>query len=506
MFIPHFPTSALANNQFTTGGIMLMAITSFIAFVKGLPAKLWAWVLRQCTVMITVADNDASFEMVKEWITVLPFTKKSRRIDLNYINKDKGVRLNMGPGTHLFWYQSRPVWFYFTRGDKQNSKEKTESFSFRTVGRTQKFVKKMVAEIEKDYWSKQTVETRLCVWRKSWGTVTNYRPRTLDSVILPVGEKEKLLQAIDNFTKAEPRYRSLGIPYHFGVELDGPPGTGKTSLASALAHHYKKNLYILSLTDMHSDDHLQEAMAQVYKDSIVLFEDIDAAGIPMRKTAITAIPKVYDPAGIREVEEGEQGIEKFLGKGVTLSGLLNVLDGLQAPDSVIYLMTTNHHENLDPALLRPGRIDYRLTMEHAHITQKAELFHRFFPNADGRQTYEALAKRSTTETMAEFQGFLLRMLGDGGDSVHSSYDHEEVVEAPNSQDSAGKKDPKGGKKSSGWGSGWTYKDGSFISDEGSLIPEASYKATPGKHGMVKKYAEGSSGVRTSTNFYKVKPR
>jgi mitochondrial chaperone BCS1 len=46
--------------------------------------------------------------------------------------------------------------------------------------------------------------------------------------------------------------------------------------------------------------------------------------------------------------------------GVTLSGLLNVLDGFYAPSNVLFVMTTNHIEVLDEALLRPGRIDYRL--------------------------------------------------------------------------------------------------------------------------------------------------
>ena len=65
--------------------------------------------------------------------------------------------------------------------------------------------------------------------------------------------------------------------------------------------------------------------------------------------------------------------------GVTISGLLNVLDGFHAPDDVLFMMTTNKVEALDPALLRPGRIDYRLYLGVASEQQKLELYRRFFP-------------------------------------------------------------------------------------------------------------------------------
>jgi len=57
--------------------------------------------------------------------------------------------------------------------------------------------------------------------------------------------------------------------------------------------------------------------------------------------------------------------------GVTLSGLLNVLNGFNAPESVLFVMTTNRIGALDPALLRPGRIDYRPYLGEASEQQKA---------------------------------------------------------------------------------------------------------------------------------------
>jgi chaperone BCS1 len=97
--------------------------------------------------------------------------------------------------------------------------------------------------------------------------------------------------------------------------------------------------------------------------------------------------------------------------GVTLSGLLNVLDGFYAPENVVFVMTTNHMEMLDPALLRPGRIDYRLSLGEATDSQRVELYRRFFPEATEFEARE-FAQAHCTETMAEFQGLLLALEQD----------------------------------------------------------------------------------------------
>ena len=95
--------------------------------------------------------------------------------------------------------------------------------------------------------------------------------------------------------------------------------------------------------------------------------------------------------------------------GVTLSGLLNVLDGFYAPSNVLFVMTTNHIEALDEALLRPGRIDYKLYLGRATDRQKVELYRRFFPDASETEAQTFVETSRSAGTMAEFQGLLLRL-------------------------------------------------------------------------------------------------
>jgi chaperone BCS1 len=91
---------------------------------------------------------------------------------------------------------------------------------------------------------------------------------------------------------------------------------------------------------------------------------------------------------------------------------LNVLDGFFAPTGVLFMMTTNHMEALDPALLRPGRIDYKLYLGKASDAQKVDLYLRFFPDASEAKAREFVRACAHAETMAEFQGLLLGLAED----------------------------------------------------------------------------------------------
>jgi chaperone BCS1 len=129
---------------------------------------------------------------------------------------------------------------------------------------------------------------------------------------------------------------------------------------------------------------------------VLLFEDIDCMkGGQKREPA--------DGADKQSEKKEKEGVNN----GITLSGLLNVLDGFFAPTGVLFMMTTNRMEALDPALLRPGRIDYKLYLGKASDSQKVDLYLRFFPGAQELEAREFVTQSHSAETMAEFQGLLL---------------------------------------------------------------------------------------------------
>lgn len=159
--------------------------------------------------------------------------------------------------------------------------------------------------------------------------------RPLDTVYLPDGMREDVAEDLKRFLESEDDYLRLGLPWHRGYMFSGVPGTGKTSLAKALASHFDLDIYVIALPDLKKDGDLTNALTRIEAPAILLIEDIDVASASHSR------------------EEAES-------PGVTLSGLLNALDGVGTPHGLVTIMTSNHPEILDPAITRAGRVDYKL--------------------------------------------------------------------------------------------------------------------------------------------------
>ena len=388
-------------NQFASGGLLLMIVGAVGAYLRAIPSRLWYWIVGQTTLSITVKDEDAAFAWVKQWFAEQKFLKRIRRVDLDTTVRNQNLALIPAPGRHWFWYRGRPfrVDFYRSEDTRGWTPKRSELLVFQTVGRDQSLLKQFVSEIASCHKKHERVRSSLYLYSEYWGSVEGYNARSLDSVILQTGERERLVSDIEKFKSSKARYRHLGVPYHRGYLLYGPPGTGKTSLVSAIAGKFAMSIYAINLTDF-TDRSLTKAMNDVPPGSVVLFEDVDCM-IASTPRSHAEKPSPGDP---REKPDDKAAAQKF---GVTLSGLLNVLDGFHAPDDVLYMMTTNKIEALDPALLRPGRIDYRLYLGVASDEQKLELYCRFFPQREEFEARAFVQAHPWAETMADFQGLLL---------------------------------------------------------------------------------------------------
>lgn len=378
-----------------------MIIGGISVYLRALPATLWQWIVDQSTMTLSVKDDDAAFVWVKEWFLEQKFLKRIRRLDLDTTLRGEGSALIPAPGRHRFWYEGRPFWVWFSRTEETQgwTPRRMESLTFRTVGREQWFLKKFVDEIVECHKKKIKLASHLYIYDEGWAKVLSYTPRVLDSVILRPGEREHLLEDIHRFRASRRRYCELGIPYHRGYLLYGPPGTGKTSLVSGFAAQFGMSIYAINLTEF-NDRTLKSAINDVPSCSVILFEDIDCM------KAGDARPSVQD---LRQAAESNKRMDVASLLGVTLSGLLNVLDGFNAPQDILFVMTTNKIETLDPALLRPGRIDYRLFLGSAADSQKIVLYRKFFPGATETEAREFVDAHESTQTMAEFQGLLLAL-------------------------------------------------------------------------------------------------
>ncbi|GAN09880.1 conserved hypothetical protein [Mucor ambiguus] len=185
--------------------------------------------------------------------------------------------------------------------------------------------------------------------------------RSFNSVVLKKGEQDRILNDILTFKESKEWYNDRGIPYRRGYLLYGPPGTGKTSFIQSLASRVKMNVAILNLSGASDDDSLSSAMTQLPKSCILVIEDID---------------HYQFDEGIQEKKDDSKTSKK--NNSVSVSGILNAIDGIASLEESIIFMTCNDMNTIPPALIRPGRIDLKLHMGYIDDYQAKLIFWRFF--------------------------------------------------------------------------------------------------------------------------------
>lgn len=211
-------------------------------------------------------------------------------------------------------------------------------------------------------------------------SVTTKQFRTFDDIFIPKEIEMKIKSALDNFVNKKDWYKEHNIPYHFGIMLYGDPGTGKSITAQAIASYLKTPIYMLNgdtVTSLgYAIKHSIYDVPSTGKPKIILIEDIDTGMISPRKTKkhnqeklINSLSDTISENVLSSINENNNNNPTtFIRHSKSLGELLNVLDGLGAPSNVIYIFTTNHVDEIDPAVIRPGRID--LKIEISGITEE----------------------------------------------------------------------------------------------------------------------------------------
>lgn len=181
-------------------------------------------------------------------------------------------------------------------------------------------------------------------------------------------------------------FENLGISQPKGVLLYGPPGTGKTLLARAVAHHTACKFIRVSGSEL-VQKYIGEGsrlvrelfvMAREHAPSIIFMDEIDSIGST-------------------RMEKGDSEVQR------TMLELLNQLDGFESTKNIKVIMATNRIDILDPALLRPGRIDRKIEFPNPTLEARVEILkiHSRKMNLTKNMKLEPLAERLVGASGAE---------------------------------------------------------------------------------------------------------
>ncbi|KAF4569632.1 hypothetical protein EYR40_008610 [Pleurotus pulmonarius] len=365
--------------------IKLIIIGGFFEAARRVAMSLYSQLLNTFFITVSFEEDDPSYDWMMVWLSKQKTWNKARQYQVS--TKSFGLdnlaiaipgdddehtgnssrKLAYLPSTsssYSLWYKRH--WITVSRQRTVGSF--TESLVLSIFARSHTVLNEILRDAKQQYTSSQEhkISIYICDKSNSWRLAATRPKRPLHSIVLEPGVKELLVDDARDFLDNKSWYVDRGIPFRRGYLLYGAPGSGKTSTIHSIAGELGLDVYIISLSRAGLDDSsLSELVSDLPERCIALMEDIDAAfhhGI--NREAKTNV--------------GDTNRRDFSSSRLSLSGLLNALDGVGAQEGRILYATTNKYLNLDPALCRPGRMDIHVEFRLASKFQTYELFRRFY--------------------------------------------------------------------------------------------------------------------------------
>lgn len=369
------------SNPVIAGVVSLWGLTVVTFLLLRVPKWIFFFLKREFTTSLEmnnthIGTNLETFNNFLRWHSANYCARFSRSLSLNgsYSDKEESV-VGIGNGRHYLWYKRR--FFWLTRQQVQQTGGYNVYFeiNINMIGRDRQRIFDLIEEFR---FKHEPGRVGVYTFEKEWARLTDVPKRRLETVILEKVTKQKLIDVITDFKSSREWYEERGLPFKLTMMFHGVPGTGKSSLIKALASHFEMHLCVLNLSTM-SDWGFQRALSTAPANSIVVIEDCDSASATKTRSSLIPMLNVSDTLTDNNTRElGGQLLEKPA-SCLTLSGILNSLDGVVALDGTIVILTSNVLNDIDPAILRPGRVDRIVELKHLDNPEVHDYIQLMFP-------------------------------------------------------------------------------------------------------------------------------
>ncbi|XP_062187463.1 AAA-ATPase At3g28610-like [Phragmites australis] len=314
-----------------------------------------------------VTDNDSTYEEVKAYLSGA-CSQDARELRAEGAKEGDGLVISMRDGQDVAdEYQGASLWWSSVlEEDKQRTvKRRCQRLTFHqrnrrlVVDEYLPHVRRQGREIlfsnrrRRIYTNNKSMDSFRSD-SKAWSYINFDHPTTFETLAMNLAKKREIMEDLDAFRNNRDFYQRTGKPWKRGYLLYGPPGTGKSTMIAAMANYLDYDIYDVELTVVSSNLDLRKLLIETTSKSIIVIEDIDCS-----------VDFTGDRAAQRRPRHDRYRDDRPRDT-VTLSGLLNFIDGLWSAcgGERIVVFTTNHVDKLDPALIRRGRMDMHIEMSY----------------------------------------------------------------------------------------------------------------------------------------------
>ena len=365
-----------------------------------------------CSITCTNYGIDESYDIISHWLARPEFQNKLKQIKIEPIKRTKDTNKYICLPcftTYWIWYDKTLFLFENNTAFSSDGNSKNHSMTIKCLSD-----KKLLAlfDTAREYFeNKEHDEGVECfnAYHDRWELHSRQKRRDLDTVYIPEQTKNDIVVSIDNFINRDMKfYDDNCIPYQKGFLLYGKPGCGKTSFIKAMASKFNLPICFLDINNVRTSDLSYLFQSLPEKIRIVVLEDVDSCTTPVGGSSNT-------------------GSNNRSTSDITISELLNILDGMFSKRGTIIFLTTNHIERLDEALIRPGRVDKKVEFKNITEDDMTAMFSRFYP--EHKQYASEIAKQIGSENIchAEFQAFCIENKTDPSKAINNIKDYLDYV-------------------------------------------------------------------------------
>jgi len=363
----------IIDSQFLSGAFLLSIMAGVILALKEVVKKLYERIRRRLVYMVRIEQLDELFLFMERWLKAhhnkeyrnviaslqeihISYADEPRNEGESVSLKREEVKYRQENDTIFIKYKGVYVKIFKGREKLENANSLAslyfDSFEISTFFYKSKILQLIEEVIDYNQRFKTEQNKReIFTWDgyHNWNNLYDVKMKSFDQVIISERKKEDLKKDIDLFMQREKWYLEKAIPYKRGYLFYGSPGNGKTSLSVAIAEYLNRSIHTVTISEITDDGSMRSVFSRVKSNSVLLFEDVDT---------------MFDKRKSKN--------------RLSFSTFLNCLDGVFYKHGLIVIMTTNHAEKLDPALIRPGRIDFKMEIINPQFDEVKSYMELFY--------------------------------------------------------------------------------------------------------------------------------